>query len=261
MILVILALTMILVSSIAIIVAPVTTMLDESRTQLISDDIAAFASAISEQQATYGGGFHTPVSIKGVAGYEHLRLRDHHLVQFATASNLNESGLSFDRLAIWFESPHDYVGNTQYLTAAENTCSDGDFATDATWCGRSNSIWTKAETRFQFSAQILGEQQRMARTMAKFYRDYSAKQSFVPGLAVGAYAQLPLLVGYAGTAINCGGEFVLGDIILNCADLFNHWGYPITLNKRTDQHIFLVNRTALTRDGATVRLAEEAKME
>lgn len=261
MILVILALVMILASAIAFVVAPATTMLDASRTQLIGDDIAAFAAAITEQQATYGGSYQSPEDIKTVSGYEYLRLRDHRLVQFATATNLNESGMHFDRFAIWFESPRDYVGNVDYLSAAENSCSNGDFDTDPTWCGRNNSIWAKAESRTHFSAQILGEQQRMARTMAKFYRDYSAKQSFVPLAPAGTYSSLGQLVGYTGTAGNCAGEFALGEIILNCSDLFNHWGHPIYFEKINDQHIFLVNQTALIRYGSNVRLAEEARME
>lgn len=261
MIIVILALTMILVSSIAIIVAPVTTILDASRTQLISDDIAAFASAIREHQATYGGPYKSPEEIQGEPGYEYLRFHDDRLVQFARASGLVEGGQHFDRFAIWFESPRDYVGNAVYLSDAENSCSDGDFATDATWCGRANSIWTKAETRVQFSAQILGEQQRMARTMAKFYRDYSDKQSFVPSRPASWMQPLPNLVGYTGGAWNCAGEFLLGDIVLNCADLFNHWGYPIYLEKQTDQRIFLINETGLTKNSKKIRLAEAADME
>ena len=207
------------------------------------------------------GGYLSPATLQTVPGYEHLRFLDPIRFQFQYVPNLNDGVWLFNRAALWFESPNDSVGTASYVLPANNTCGTGAFTDGTEWCGREQSLWAKLENKTDFSSLLMAEKLRLTRTMRKFYQRYTKDQTFTT-LANGQYATLAGLVGYAGTAANCGGVFVYNEIPFGCEDLFNYWGIPIVVNRLTANNIVLVNRTLVaSSSGQQVRLAEEAKLE
>lgn len=244
-------------------VMPIDGAFDKSRSDILRNDMSALIEAIVEQHGHDPiGNYLTPSQIVSVAGYEHLRSRGGERFQSQFAAGLNNGVWRFNRLAVWFESPHDYVGNASYLSAANNTCGVGAFAASTSWCGRSQSIWSKIENQNDYGDLILSEKQRLYRTISKFYQRFNADGSFST-LPNGSIVTMPQLVGYSGTAAACGGAYYMhGGIPFSCTDLFNAWGIPIVLNKRTDAWIALVNRTPILNSaGQPVRIAEEARLE
>jgi len=241
---------------------PLDGLYTQQRTQMLRNDMSTLMAAIEaryEENPT--GGYIAPGVITTTPGFEHLRLLSPERFQFQVASTLNDGIWRFNRAAIWFESPHAFVGNTLYLSAANNTCGVGGFTSSGSWCGKEQSIWGKLESKGNNSALLLAEKQRLFRTIRKFYQRFNKDQTFSP-LANGQVRTLASLVGYAGTAANCSVVPVYNEIPLTCDDLFNYWGIPIVLNKLSTKHISLVNRTQIVSStGQVVRIAEEARVE
>lgn len=256
------AIGVIIIASLNMAFQPVEETLNYYRTKLLQHRLERLGEAmINRYEENPASGFITPANLPTTAGYEYLRLDSPQDFQAQSAPTVSDSVWRFTRMAVWFESPYNAVGNAAYVSAAENTCGTGSFATATSWCGRSNSIWMKVETRESHSTILLGEKQRLVRTIAKFGRRYAKDQTFTP-LAVGTARTMPQLVGYAGTAPACSGVYSYNDIPFTCDDLFNMWGIPISFNQVTANHIALVNRTQITNSsGALVRLAEEMKLE
>ncbi|MFJ7794557.1 hypothetical protein [Pseudomonas sp. NPDC096950] len=206
-------------------------------------------------------GLISPDLVASRPGFEYLNLHVNDVIQFETSSGISDSVWKFNRVALWFESPKSYLGKSDYLGASYNQCGTGDFYTAQSWCGNSNSLWLKIETRSDKAELIVAEKQRMQRTLQKFLRRYSDDRKFTT-LASGSVVSLAGIVGYTGTAANCQGNFVFQGIPLSCDDFFNYWGIPIALNQISEDHIALVNRTGvLQSSGQIVRLAEEARLE
>lgn len=234
----------------------------KQRGDILRHDMATLMTAIEQRHEENPlGGYLTPSAIITTPGFEHLHLLEPARFQFQATNALNDGVWRFNRAAIWFESPHDSVGNAQYISAANNTCGAGALTVAGSWCGRSQSIWGKLESKGNHSVLLLAEKQRLYRTIGKFYQRFSKDGSFVP-LANGQVRTLAQLVGYTGSAASCSGNFVYNEIPLGCDDLFNYWGLPIALNKVSDLHIALVNRTQIIgASGQVLRIAEEARLE
>ncbi|MBA1280206.1 hypothetical protein [Stutzerimonas stutzeri] len=241
---------------------PIEGVYDRNRSDILRNDMAAIVNAIEERyEENPSGGYLSPAQVIAIPGNEHLRSRGPERFQFETAQALNDGVWRFMRQAVWFESPYDHIGNTAYLSAANNTCGTGSFTSSSSWCGRVQSIWGKLESKGNHSALILAEKQRLYRTISKFYQRYNKDGSFSQ-LANGQVTTLAQLAGYTGSASSCAGVFAYNEIPLGCNDLFNYWGVPVVFNKVTDTHIALVNRTLLIgSSGQPVRIAEEARLE
>jgi len=244
-------------------VAPIFERYGSERREIIASDINAFQKAINDQFLEFGmTTLNDPDTAQLVAGYEHLRLRDQNeLISHASSGFITNNGWRFARVAIWYEDPRYAVGDSAYVSAANNACGTSDFNSGLTWCGDRSSMWARLETQDYYEVLLKGESARLKRTITKFYRRYSADQTF-SDMADGASVTLADAVGYAGPPADCTGLFVLdGTIPLTCDDLFNHWNLPVTLNKINQNSIALTNRTGLIRNGQAVFLAEEARLE
>jgi hypothetical protein len=244
---------------------PIDGIYTKQRGEILRNDMASIMSAIEQRyEENPAGGYLTPAAIVTTPGFEHLRLLEPGRFQFQVASTLNDGVWRFNRAAIWFESPHDYVGNAQYTNAANNACGIGGLTLASSWCGRAQSVWGKLETKSNNSVLLLSEKQRAYRVISKFYQRFNKDGVFVP-LANGQVQTLAQLVGYTGAAADCNStdfSYVYSEIPFGCEDIFNYWGVPITLNKISDLHIALVNRTQITSaSGQVVRIAEEARLE
>lgn len=256
------AVGLLIITAVTLASMPVDGIYVRQRGEILRNDMAMLMSAIEQRyEENPAGGYLTPAAIVATTGFEHLRLLEPSRFQFQVANTLNDGVWRFNRAAMWFESPTGFVGNTQYIAAANNTCGVGGLTAAGSWCGRTQSIWGKLETKGSHSVLLLAEKQRLYRTISKFYQRFNKDGTFVP-LANGQVRTLAQLVGYAGTAANCSGIFTYNEIPLGCDDLFNYWGIPIALNKISNLHIALVNRTQIVgASGQVVRIAEEARLE
>lgn len=261
-IVVVICLIVITFSSMNMAMIPVEATLEHRRSEILRSDIQEIAAAVDERfEENPVGGYVAPATLAGVAGYEYLLNRSPYRFKFQSATLLNDSAWLFGRAAIWFESPHDAVGDSNYLLAANNSCGTGAFNSGGSWCGRKQSLWSKLETKNNYSLQLFGEQQRLTRTMRKFYQRYNKDQTF-SSLGNGQGQTLAALAGYGGAAAACSGVFVYYEIPLGCEDMFNYWGIPVVLNRVSDNHVVLVSRTLVaSASGQQIRLAEEAKLE
>ncbi|MCF6783439.1 hypothetical protein [Stutzerimonas stutzeri] len=242
-------------------VAPIQDTYVRQRSQIIYNDVASVLEAMTEYHGGRSGGYPTLDQLVSTPGYEYLRTRELARLQSSRATGITDSVWRFSRVAVWFESPYKYVGNTVYLSASQNTCGNGAFGTAISWCGRTESIWGKVEDKGSFSSLIFAEKNRLSRTMSKFYKRYNKDRTFSP-LSNGSSRTLASLVGYTGTAAACSQVFVYNEIPLDCHDLFNFWGVPVVFHKIGDLHIALGNRTEVfDGSGNPVRLLEEARLE
>jgi len=239
----------------------VETAIKHYKTNLIQFRLARFGEAmITRYEENPQGGYLSPAELVQLPGYEYLKNDSLELFQVERVQ-LSDAAWRFQRIGAWFESPYDVVGNSEYLSINSNSCGTGSFSTATSWCGRAASIWMKAEDRQGFGELLLGEKQRLVRTMSKLAKRFNRDGTFTP-LAAGSFRTLPQLVGYSGTPEACAGVFAYNEIPLTCDDLFNVWGNPISLNQISDRHIALVNRTQIfNASGLVVRLAEEIKVE
>lgn len=232
------------------------------QSSVVRSDIAALMESVVEARNSGAtASYVDPQSLLSVNGYEFLRFRNIPRYQFRNATGINDGYWRFDRSVIWFESPHSAVGNNEYTTPTYNTCGDDGLMTSSNWCGRTQSIWVREESKTDYAAEILGERQRLYRTISKFYRRFEHDQALSTSTP-GTVATLASLAGYAGVASNCSGIYLYNAIPLNCSDMFNAWGIPVVLNVISAKHVALVNRTTISSAaGQFVRLAEEANLE
>ncbi|WP_326430255.1 hypothetical protein VQ574_21270 (plasmid) [Stutzerimonas frequens] len=261
-IILVLAIGFITFSAMNMAIAPIESSFEQYRTEILRHDMSVIVEAMDSNLAENPlNGYISPSALASTSGNEYLRFSEPGRFQHQVATSLSDGVWRFDRAAVWFESPHSYLGNTNYVSSSNNDCGAGAFTSGGEWCGRSESLWAKLENKRSYSDILLGEKQRLYRTIRKFYQRYSKDQSF-SSLGNGQVRSLASLVGYSGTAANCVGVFTYNEIPFGCEDLFNYWGVPVVLNKVTANHIVLVNRTLIqSAAGQVIRLAEEARLE
>lgn len=253
---------LLVITSISYSLLPIEEMFHHYRSGITKNRLEVITGAVMERyQESPTTGLIDPVNLSTVSGYEYLRSSYPGQFQYAASASVVDPVWTFSRLGIWFESPVDAVGPSNYPESGFNSCGSGSLFVAQSWCGRPNSIWARIETRESISASLLAEKQRLVRVMRKFVQRYSADQKFTL-LPNGSLVTLPALVGYAGNASNCSGFFVYNKIPFSCEDLFNHWGAPIALNFVNTERMALVSRTRIQNSaGGYIRLAEEINLE
>lgn len=258
----VLAVGMMLLGIIGMVVQPLGELTRLYQGQLVAERIAVIGDAIQQRYLELpSGGFLSPAGIAQINGYQYVASAKPEVFQVATADNLNDSAWQFSRLAVYFQYSGSLISPQDYLTAANNSCGTGAFASGQSWCGPSMSTWLRLETKANYTTMLLSEKQRLYRTMRKFLMRYSADSRFT-SLTPGSAQTLPALVGYNGTATACSGVWVYTGIPFTCDDLFNAWGIPITVNQASIKRLALVNRTGIIiSNGQPVRIAEEVNLE
>ena len=237
--------------------------MDDTNTKIIRNQVQRYgihASAYALENPELATVFPTPANLAGRPGYEFLRFDKPTRLQAANAT-VNNGVWSYERSTVFFQSPSRYISNTAFL--AGNTCGTGSFSSNTSWCGPHGNIWLKLESAEHIRPIMETENQRLYRVAGKFVRRFNKNSAFPPIPSPGIF-ELRTLVGYAGTARNCPGTpMIYQEIPLTCEDLFNAYGQPLALFKKTDRHLIFLNKTNLYKAGVTkpITLATELVLE
>lgn len=134
---------------------------------------------------------------------------------------------------------------TTYLSAAKNTCAPAsgaaDFANAVSWCGSSTGAVWSAMSGFQLRND--GEAmayRKMKATADKLVRRYGTTGNF-PGTSGVLRTLVTATTGSSvGTsAATCAGTFSLNGVGLECGDLYNPFGNPLSYRLVTAKQIEL----------------------
>jgi hypothetical protein len=234
--------------------------------------IKIFATAIQNYYNETGNYPASTSALAASSGYEYLKNIARPFQSLTTTNGLNDTVFQYKRAAIFIQDPYDHpLDDATYLSAANNTCGTGSFATAIDWCGTKTSRWWKHETRTDIQKNIARERKRLRRLLDKFNAWYNFDISTSttngvwgnnypnPGVAA---AQLNALVtGFAQTATTCTGIYTWHGIPFDCSDLYSVWGTPTVYNFVSNTHITLLTRTPYTKtDGTTLFVSTEESL-
>jgi len=145
------------------------------------------------------------------AGYADLRSYLDSWQSYSLSAPLNDGTWIFRRAVAVSRDPSDGKTHADYL--AMNRCGVGPATSALSWCGDRAGAWYRQETREDLGRQMAVQRERHHRMLHKWVARYSASQQF-PGvdrsgnsLAAGSITELRALVGYAGAAATCSGQF------------------------------------------------------
>ena len=192
-----------------------------------------------------------PMSLAALSmapGYEFLKSNLNAWQGYAVSPAIVDGRWTFSRMVVYNNDPSIGVNGAAYLSS--NTCGTGGFDTATTaWCGLRTSMYWVKETRDPLNDQIITARLRLNRLTRKFANYYNGKGAYpsVDGsnnsLAPNSIIALSSLVGYAGNATNCTGQFHYLSVPIDCGDMFDLWGGPVGYQFVTNQHIILVSET------------------
>lgn len=222
---------------------------------------------LSEAVAEYAQNYRTlPASLAALAstpGYEYTAGLMNNWQGYGVSGNLADSMWTFRRAVLFTNDPVRGTTAASYLGA--NSCGTGGFnaATNA-WCGTTNSMWYRIETRESFNDQLATEQGRLHRLDQKFANYYNKNGAYPSvdagnvALAADSITSLAALVGYSGTAGSCTGQYQYLGIPIDCGDMFNQWGNKIAYQFVSNSHIILVSETPiLNSSGVPILVAND----
>lgn len=168
---------------------------------------------------------------------------------FVTASNVLTDGVwTYQRAAV--VAPKDRTETTSsYLSASRNTCppttGNAAFAQAASWCGSRDSFWDALDTRQVANKRLAVARKRQDLTVTKFVRQYQASASFPAAASATALRALVTPasgVSTPGTNLaTCQGTFYLVNIPLECSDLYNSFGNPVSYQRTGAKQILLTS--------------------
>lgn len=213
-------------------------------------------------------------ALTAAAGYEHLRGTARPFQDFSVASNLTDGAFRYSRAVLYTQDPYNpQMSDTAYLSAANNTCGTGDFATAAEWCGPNSATtrWWKHESREEIAPGLARERARLLRLLQKFNGWYNddITVSTTPGIWGNNYPDpgttaaplTSLVAGFTQTATTCTGMYTWSRIPIDCADLYSIWGTPTVYNYVSPTHIVLMTQTPYTKaDGTPLYVSTEESL-
>lgn len=163
------------------------------------------------------------------------------LVIIERANNLSDSNWEYQRVAV-VSLTNRSEALTDYFSSGRNECGASDFYSNATWCGATDSNWTRYETR-ELASQVLGSAyQQQNRTLQKFIRYYERHSNF-PG-TIGATVALHTMAGATpGGYDSCIGSYTWDVIPFECQDFYNYFGNDVYFQKISKKHIRLTSTT------------------
>lgn len=173
------------------------------------------------------------------AGFEHTRSLSVAGLGYQLSGNISDGTWLFNRAVVAaIDSLHTDLATFWGL----NTCSTGNAATAADWCGVADTAyWYRGETRQYFIRNALTARRRMNGTLAKIIGYWNVNQAFPSGaLSAGGNTTVAALVNYNGTAANCSGTFSFSGIPFDCDDMFTPWGSAVEYNYISQNYISLV---------------------
>ncbi|MBK4738750.1 hypothetical protein [Noviherbaspirillum pedocola] len=212
---------------------------DDMASEVQADDVAIVGQALDgyfKQNAAF------PASLSALAstpGFEYTNAfaQDTSRYGYQLAAGVDDGKNVFDRAAVFALDTR--IGQTPAQYVAANTACGTSFAVAEAWCGTAAiAPWSRLEGRNYINGEDAMQYARQARATKKIARYFHANPSF-PAMSTNPDS-LAHLVGYGGTAKNCGGTFVLwGKVQLDCADLFSIWGAPVYVQMVSGTHLQL----------------------
>lgn len=201
-------------------------------------------------------------TLAAATGYEYLKNTAHAWQSMAIATNLDDTAFKYNRVTVFTQDPYDHpLTDAEYLTAANNTCGAGAFATATDWCGAKNSQWWKHETREDIQRDLARERKRLRHLLDKFTSWYNGDVTITtingvwgnnyPNPGSAAAKLTTLVIGYTQTATTCTGIYTYSGIPIDCTDLYSIWGTPTTYNYLSSGHIALLTKTPYTKSDNT----------
>lgn len=188
-------------------------------------------------------------------GYEHLRGCVDPWQGYAVAMNLDDGVWRFTRVVVFSNSP--VAGETPAAYLNTNRCGVGAFATAPAWCGQRDSAWWRKETRTAHGAALATQRIRNQRVIQKLADYFNTAKAFPNKdyagnpLAAGSVTSMAALVGFAGTAKTCTGQYHLQGVPLECGDLYDRWGGAVGYHYLSPTHITLSSESPLTNSAGT----------
>lgn len=221
---------------------------------------------IAEQLELYFVEHHVfPLSTSDLAntpGYEQVRSMVQQPWQgYSISPMLNDGVWQYQRMVFFSTDPRRGIQSAQYL--ANNACGTGNFNSSQSWCGSHDSRWFRRETKERYHEQIMTQRVRMYHTLQKFSHYYNAVRNNAPGhfpnkevdevtaLPAGSMRLLAELANYSGSANNCNGTYTYVGIPIDCGDMYDLWGQPISYQFLSDNHIALTSESPIINSSGT----------
>lgn len=217
--------------------------------------LVAFAEAVRDYRRLHLAYPADAATLAATPGFAHTRGLLAPWQGYAVSGELNDGTWRFRRALVHSQDPRRGIADADYRSAANNRCGGEGFATAVEWCGpAADSRWWRDELRAHYPAELAAQRAALNGTLAKLATAYGANGRFPdPGATS---LTLASAVGYGGTATTCTGVWPLEGVALDCGDLFDRWGHPVTLNPLGPDALHLVARAPiLDAAGAPVRVA------
>lgn len=189
------------------------------------------------------------------AGYEHVKSLLNNSQGYAVSGVLTDSVWQYSRMVVY--SMDRAKGDTDASYLAANSCGSGAFGTAGSWCGQSNSVWFRKETREVVNDAVSNQRIRLNRTLQKFADYYSVQGGFPSmdnagvALTAGSTYSLASLVGYSGSATSCTGIYTWKGLPFGCEELFDAWGGAVSVVYTSTDAISLMSETPLVNAAGT----------
>lgn len=234
---------------------------DAYRAQVGNQNVRVLAEGVGRYTRSMGA---PPLSLDAMAavpGFAAQRSAMGNTIGYALAPALVDGVWTFDRAVIARVDPSK---TTFPAVLAANACGAGAADVAPDWCGPSeHAVWWRQETRADAPQRVARAREGMNHTLQLFADYYSANQSFPgadDGLSAGTTRTLASLASYGGTAAACQGVWAWRGVPLDCADLFEFNGQPVTYFYASDKHIALAADVLKTAAGAPATVVADFDM-
>lgn len=189
-------------------------------------------------------------ALSASTGFQHVGASLNGWQGYGRSGAITDGTWTFQRAVAFTNDPT--TGTTAAAYLAANQCGTGGFNTaTGGWCGTKDSMWFMKDTRQQFNEQIVTERARLNRLSQKFadykntYNTYPDKDAGNVLLGASSITSIASLVGYAGTAKACSGQFQYMGIPIDCSDMFDSWGGLIGYQFESSGHVILVSESPI----------------
>jgi hypothetical protein len=271
---------MLLVSAFAAVAADALTSAEDSRLENLQYAQAVVSREVKQYFLDTGTYPTSLADLMGKPGYTHLKTyvsqangglapsrRD--LVQVQVSNSLNDGTWTFRRAAV-FSLKNGTESNASYLGSTRNRCAPAsgstDFASGLSWCpATDNGITTRLEQRESASARLAAARMAQNLTLAKVIARYNTTGTFPAAASAVALRSVVTAVDTGAavgtTSAQCTGRFVWSSIPLECSDLYNRFGQPVSYQLMSAKRVVLYSASTLTDNtGAVVTMATEVNL-
>ncbi len=159
----------------------------------------------------------------------------------------------YPRAIIYLQNPRRIVDDSDFQ--ALNLCGTG-LDDDDGYCAPNEARYTVLDASGLIQNQLRTMNFRMNETFFKLTQSYDGRNGGFPRvkndgttMPLDSSVTLANFVGYAGTAVACSGTFRFSTMPLNCSDLFDDYGNPVTYYYKNGREVSLLVKTSF-KDGA-----------